>query len=346
MAVLEIDPSFQRIDATRGLQWRTVRLATLRNGSRDGELIVVDGASRRFARVGHVAPDLQSALDDWARASPALEELSSRLERGEVSGHALEVAQLSAPLPRAYEWIDASSYLHHVLLARRARGAPPPPGLDVDPLVYQGGSGVLLAATDPLELPDAAWGLDFEAEVCVVLGDVPRGVAREHAAPHVRLLMLANDVTYRHLVPRELEKGFGFFQSKPATAFSPFAVTPDELGPSFQDGRAQLHLHTTYNGVLVGDTETGPEMHFSFFDLIAHIAKTRAFTAGTILGSGTVSNRDRSRGVSCLVERRMLETLELGAPKTPFMTRGDTIRIEAFDAANRSVFGAIDQTVV
>jgi fumarylacetoacetate (FAA) hydrolase len=323
-----------------------VRLATLRNGSRDGELIVVDGAARRFARAERVAPSLQAALDDWARAAPALTQLSSRLERGEVAAQPLEGTRLSAPLPRAYEWVDGSSYLHHVVLARRARGAAIPSDLETAPLVYQGGSGVLLAATDPLELPDEAWGLDFEAEVCVVLGDVPRGVRPDQAAPHVCLVMLANDVTYRNLVPAELEKGFGFFQSKPATAFSPFAVTPDELGPSFHDGRVLLRLRTTYNGVVVGDIETGPEMHFSFFDLIAHIAKTRSLTAGTILGSGTVSSRDRSRGVSCLVERRMLETLELGAPKTPYMTRGDTIRIEAFDASNRSVFGAIEQAVV
>jgi fumarylacetoacetate (FAA) hydrolase len=322
-----------------------VRLATLRNGSRDGALIVVDGAGRRFASAGSVAPDLQSALDDWAAAWPALDELSARLERRDVHGQPLDTAQLLAPLPRAYEWIDGSSYLNHVVLARQARGAAPPPRLEVDPLVYQGGSGVLLAPTDPLELPDEAWGLDFEAEVCVVLGDVPRGITAERAASHVRLVMLANDVTYRSLVPAELEKGFGFFNSKPATAFSPFAVTPDELGPAFRDGRVLLRLHTTYNGALVGETETGPEMHFSFFELVAHIAMTRSFTAGTILGSGTVSNRDRARGVSCLAERRMIETLELGAPKTPFMTHGDTIRIEAFDAAGRSVFGAIDQRV-
>jgi fumarylacetoacetate (FAA) hydrolase len=323
-----------------------VRLATLRNGSRDGALIVVDGTAQRFAPAEGVAPDLQSALDDWAVARPALAELASRLERGDIPGQPLDTAQLLAPLPRAYEWVDGSSYLNHVVLARQARGAAPPPRLDLDPLVYQGGSGVLLAPTDPLELPDDAWGLDFEAEVCVVLGDVPRGLPPERVASHVRLVMLANDVTYRNLVPAELEKGFGFFNSKPATAFSPFAVTPDDLGPSFHDGRVFLRLHTTYNGVLMGDTETGPEMHFSFFDLVAHIARTRSFTAGTILGSGTVSNRDRARGVSCLAERRMIETLELGAPKTPFMTRGDTVRIEAFDAAGRSVFGAIDQRVL
>ena len=322
-----------------------VRLGTLRDGSRDGALIVVDRAGRRFARAGDIAPNLQAALDDWQKVAPALNALSVKLGRDETIGQPLDAA-LSAPLPRAYEWIDGSSYLNHVLLARKARGAPPPPRVETEPLVYQGGSGVLLGPTEPLVLPDPSWGLDFEAEVCVVLGDVPRGTTADGAASFVHLLMLANDVTYRTLVPGELEKGFGFFVSKPATAFSPFAVTPDELGPCFREGRAVLRLRSTYNGAVIGDTETGSEMHFSFFDLISHIAKTRSFTAGTILGGGTVSNRDRARGVSCLVERRMIETLELGAPKTPFMTRGDTIRIEALDADGRSVFGAIDQRVV
>jgi fumarylacetoacetate (FAA) hydrolase len=322
-----------------------VRLATLRDGSRDGSLAIVDASARRFVRASHVAPNLQSALDDWERIGPALQALSLDLESGRVAGERLEPSSLAAPLPRAYEWIDGSSYLNHVLLARKARGADPPPGLEVDPLVYQGGSGVLLGATDSLVLPDPEWGLDFEAEVCVVLGDVPRGTTVDRAAPYVRLLMLANDVTYRGLVPPELGKGFGFFVSKPATAFSPFAVTPDELGASWHEGRPLLRLRSTHNGVVVGDTETGPEMHFSFFDLIAHITRTRSLTAGTILGGGTVSNRDRTQGVSCLAERRMVETLELGAPRTPFMTHGDTIRIEAFDGAGRSVCGAIDQRV-
>jgi fumarylacetoacetate (FAA) hydrolase len=324
----------------------SVRLATLRDGSRDGSLIVVDSAARRFASAAHVAPNLQSALDDWDRISPALEALSRELESGRAPADPVALPALSAPLPRAYEWIDGSCYLNHVLLARKARGADPPPGFEVDPLVYQGGSGVLLAATDPLVLPDAAWGLDFEAEICVVLGDVPRGVTADDASSCVRLMMLANDVTYRNLVRPELEKGFGFLVSKPATAFSPFAVTPAELGPAWRQGRAFLRMRTAYNGDVVGDAETGPEMHFSFFDLIAHIAKTRSLTAGTILGGGTVSNRDRGRGVSCLVERRMIETLELGAPRTPFMTRGDRVRIEAFDDSGRSVCGAIDQRVV
>jgi fumarylacetoacetate (FAA) hydrolase len=322
-----------------------MRLGTLRDGSRDGTLIVVDRAARQFVRAGTVAPHLQAALDDWDRAEPALREIATRLERGAIAGEPVDVRRLLAPLPRAYEWVDGSSYLNHILLVRKARGAEPPENLETEPLVYQGGSGGFLAPTESLPLPDVAWGLDFEAEICVVLGDVPRGVGADRAASTVRLLMLANDVTYRALVVPELKKGFGFFLSKPATAFSPFAATPDELGAAFRDGRAFLRVQTTFNGAVVGNTDSGPEMHFSFLDLIAYVARTRSFTAGTILGSGTISNRDRTRGVSCLAELRTLETLELGAPRTPFMKPDDTVRIEAFDAAGWSVFGAIDQVV-
>jgi fumarylacetoacetate (FAA) hydrolase len=323
-----------------------MRLATLRGATRDGSLVVINAASTELARATHIAPTMQAALDDWERAEPALRDLTDRLERAQVASEAVDVEKLDAPLPRAYEWIDGSSYLNHILLVRKARGASPPENVETDPLIYQGGSGVLLPPTAPLVLPDPAWGLDFESELCVVLGDVPRGVTPERAGAHVRLWMLANDVTYRNLVAAELAKGFGFFASKPATAFSPFAVTSDELGLSLRDGRAHVRLRTTYNGQVVGDTDAGPEMHFSFFDLIAHIAKTRSFTAGTILGSGTVSNRDRARGVSCLVEKRMIETIEQGGPRTSYMNVGDTIRIEAFDSVGHSVFGAIDQRVV
>jgi fumarylacetoacetate (FAA) hydrolase len=322
-----------------------MRLGSLRDGSRDGSLIVVDHAGRRLARAAQVAPTLQAALDDWDRVEPRLREIAVSLERGQIANQPIDFGQLLAPLPRAYEWVDGSSYLNHILLVRRARNAEPPENLETDPLIYQGGSGVLLGPTEPLVLPDVDWGLDFEAEICVVLGDVPRGVTADRADSCVRLWMLANDVTYRNLVMPELKKGFGFFASKPATAFSPFAVTSDELGTAYRDGRAFLRLETTLNGAIVGDTETGPEMHFSFHDLIVHVAKTRSFTAGTILGSGTVSNRERSKGVSCLVERRTIETLDHGAPRTPYMKPGDTIRIEAFDAARYSIFGAIDQTV-
>jgi fumarylacetoacetate (FAA) hydrolase len=323
-----------------------MRLATLRDGSRDGALVVVSRAGDRYAEAAPVVRSLQRALDDWDRVSLRLLQLASALETGALSGHALDPTRLSAPLPRAFEWIDGSAYINHIVLVRKARGADPPPTLQTDPLVYQGGSGVLLGPRDDIPLPDPAWGLDFESEVCVVLGDTPaRGPASE-AHRYVRLLMLANDVTFRNLVPDELAKGFGFFGSKPATAFSPFAVTPDELGPAWRDGRVHLRLSTRLNGVLVGDPEAGPEMHFSFFDLIAHITKTRAFTAGTILGSGTVSNTDRARGVSCLAERRMIEIIEQGAAQTPFMQAGDTIRIEMLDAAGRNLFGSIEQRVV
>ncbi|HWE26814.1 MAG TPA: fumarylacetoacetate hydrolase family protein, partial [Polyangia bacterium] len=217
--------------------------------------------------------------------------------------------------------------------------------LRTDPLVYQGGSSVLLAPTDDIPLVDAAWGLDFESEVCVVLDDTPQGTRAADAAAHVKLLMLANDVTLRNLVPTELAKSFGFFQSKPATAFSPFAVTPDELGDAWCDGRVHLRVRTTYNGSVVGDCDAGPEMHFSFFDLVQHICKTRAFSAGTIVGSGTVSNADRARGISCLAERRMIETIEKGKPETPFMKAGDTVEIELRTNDGTSVFGQIRQTV-
>jgi fumarylacetoacetate (FAA) hydrolase len=251
-----------------------------------------------------------------------------------------------APLPRATQWVDGSAYINHVELVRKARGAEPPENLRTDPLVYQGGSGSLLRPTEDIVLHDASWGLDFESEVCAILGDTPLGTKAEGAAPYVRLLCLANDVTLRNLVPNELAKSFGFFQSKPATAFSPVAITPDELGPAWQAGRIHLKLRSTYNGELVGDTEAGPEMHFSFYELIQHIARTRSFTAGTVLGSGTVSNADRARGISCLAERRMIETIEGGASKTPFMKVGDRIEIEMLGPDGKSVFGRIAQRVV
>jgi fumarylacetoacetate (FAA) hydrolase len=236
--------------------------------------------------------------------------------------------------------------LNHVILVRKARGAEPPETLRSDPLVYQGGSGVLLAPTDDIVLADPAWGLDFESEVCVILDDTPQGTRADGAAAHVKLVMLANDVTLRNLVPAELAKSFGFFQSKPATAFSPFAVTPDELGELWQGGRLQARVRTTYNGGVVGDCDAGPEMHFSFHELVAHLCKTRSFVAGTIVGSGTVSNADRARGISCLAERRMIETIEKGKPETPFMKAGDTVEIEARAADGTSLFGRIAQKVV
>lgn len=324
---------------------RPMKLATLRNGTRDGALIVVGPRGDTYTHAAAIAPTLQSALDEWTHVEAPLRHLADALARGEVPSHALDATLLAPPLPRAYEWVDGSAFLNHVRLVRKARNAEPPPTLETDPLVYQGGSGVLLGPTDDIPLDDPAWGLDFESEVCVILGDTPRGTTADKADKHVRLLMLANDVTLRNIVPDELAKGFGFFQSKPATAFSPFAVTPDELGAAWRGGRVHLPLRTTYNNALVGDPDAGPEMHFSFFELIAHITKTRSYTAGTIVGSGTVSNVDRARGISCLAERRMIEIIDTGKAVTPFMKRGDTVSIEMLDANGASVFGRISQRV-
>ncbi len=322
-----------------------MRLATLADGTRDGRLAVVrrDGAASTDA--SRVAPCLQAALDRWDEVEPRLRALAEALDAGEAAATPLDFAQVRAPLPRAYEWIDGSSFLNHVRLTRRSRGAELPATLATDPLVYQGGSGVLLGPRDPLRFGDETYGLDFEGELCVITGDVPLGVTAAGALRHVRLLCLANDVSLRRLIPDELAKGFGFFVGKPATAFSPFAVTPDELGEAWRDGRAHLRLTVKLNGQVVGDLETGPEMHFSFGDLLAHVTRTRALTAGTILGSGTVSNQDPARGVSCLVERRVREQLESGAARTPFLEAGDRVELQVTGPDGRDLFGTIDQRV-
>lgn len=325
-----------------------MRLGTIRDGTRDGRLVVVrrDGAACADART--VSPTLQAALDDWPRAEPRLRQLADDLEAGRVPVEPADPWRFHAPLPRAYEWVDGSAYLNHARLVRKARGAEPPPTLTTDPLVYQGGSGVLLGPTEDVPLPDESWGLDFEGEVCVVLGDVPQGTAAAQAGRHVRLLCLANDLTYRNLVPGELEKGFGFFQSKPATAFSPLAATPDEAGPAWREGRLHLRLSVEWNGELMGSCDAGPEMHFSFHDLVQHLARTRAFAAGTILGSGTLSNEDPARGVSCLQEKRVREILASPdrKPRTRFLRAGDTVEMEMADLSGRSLFGRIAQRVV
>jgi fumarylacetoacetate (FAA) hydrolase len=323
-----------------------VKLATLRDGSRDGRLLVVRRDGEAAAPSPDAWPTLQRALDDWSAAEAELRALADQLDRGAIDGMPVDPHRLGAPLPRAYEWVDGSAYLNHVRLVRKARGAEPPKTLETDPLIYQGGSGDMLGPRDPIELRDPAWGLDFESEVCVVLDDTPMGTTAAEASKHVRLLMLANDVTLRGLIPEELAKGFGFFQGKPATAFSPFAVTPDELADEWRGGRLHVRVRTTYNESIVGDCDAGPEMHFSFYDLIAHIAKTRRFTAGTILGSGTVSNADRARGISCLAERRMIEIIEGGKPKTPFMSIGDRVEITAMTPDGKQPFGTIEQRVV
>lgn len=323
-----------------------MKLATLRDGTRDGTLIVVRKDGSAFAKASGIAKTMQAALDAWDATSPRLLELATDLDGGRAASEPLDVTHLHSPLPRAYEWVDGSAYIHHIVLVRKARGAEPPETLMTDPLVYQGGSGHFLGPADDIPIADEGWGLDFEAEVCVVLGDTPQGTKKEDAHKFIRLFMLANDITLRNLIPPELAKGFGFFQSKPATAFSPFAVTPDELGDVLRDGRVHLRLRSVLNGTLAGDPEAGPEMHFSFYDLIAHLTRTRSYTAGTILGSGTVSNVDAARGVSCLAERRTRETLETGKPLTPFMKAGDRIEIEMLNAKGESIFGRIAQKVV
>lgn len=322
-----------------------MKLATLRDGSRDGTLIIVKSSNDRFVPATGIAGTLQDALDHWSAVEAELKARSVALNTGEIVGEPLDVDNLLAPLPRAYEWVDGSAYLNHVRLVRQARNAEPPATLETDPLVYQGGSGVLLGPRDDIPLLDPALGLDFEAEICVVLGDTPVGTQAENAQDVVRLIMLCNDVTLRNIIPNELAKSFGFFQSKPATAFSPFAITPDELGGAFDEGRLHLKLQTRLNGQAVGDVEAGPEMHFSFYELIEHIARTRSFTAGTILGSGTVSNLDRSRGVSCLSELRMREIIEDGSPSTNYLKAGDRVEIDLHDALGQNLFGTIQQEV-
>ena len=321
-----------------------MKLATQDNGTRDGALRVVNSAGSRWADATEIAPTMQAALDTWDVSEPKLRAQAEGL--GEDGGEEIDFETIRAPLPRAYEWIDGSAYINHIVLVRKARNAEPPATLETDPLVYQGGSGILLGARDDIRIADEAWGLDFEGEVCVILGDTPQGVKSADAGQHVKLLTLCNDVTLRALIPAELKKGFGFFQGKPATAFAPFAITPDELGDAWKEGRIHLPLKVTLNGDLAGDPEAGPEMHFSFFDLIQHITKTRAFTAGSILGSGTVSNKDESRGVSCLAERRMREILKDGEPSTAFLTAGDKVTIEMSDKNGHNLFGTIKQTVV
>jgi fumarylacetoacetate (FAA) hydrolase len=290
---------------------------------------------------------LQQALDDWEGLETPLRERASALESGVVPGElAFDPNEVAAPLPRAYQWIDGSAYVNHVELVRKARGAELPESFWSDPLVYQGGSDGLLGARQPIEVADPSWGVDYEAEVAVVTDDVPMGCTPDEAEARVRLLMLVNDVSLRNLIPGELAKGFGFFQSKPASAFSPVAVTPDELADVWREGRLHLPLISERNGTRVGAPEAGEDMTFDFGTLIAHAARTRQLCAGSIVGSGTVSNVDRSRGSSCLAEQRMLETLETGGPKTPFLQYGDRVRIEMLDAAGNSIFGAIDQEVV
>ncbi|WP_405222853.1 fumarylacetoacetate hydrolase family protein [Lentisalinibacter sediminis] len=323
-----------------------MKLASLRRG-RDGRLIVVSRDLKRAVAADGIAATLQDALDDWETAAPRLQALSDTLRDGNADGaFDLDTADLDAPLPRAYHWVDGSAYVNHVELVRKARGAEMPESFWHDPLVYQGGSDDFLGPLEDIPVPDEDYGIDMEAETAVITDDVPMGTGAGEAAGHIKLLMLVNDVSLRNLIPGELAKGFGFYQSKPSTAFSPVAVTPDELGEAWQDGTFNLPLVTTLNDEEFGRPECGVDMTFNFLQLIEHVTKTRCLGAGTIIGSGTISNYDRSRGSSCIAERRMLETIEDGAAKTPFLRFGDRIRIEMLDAGGSSIFGAIDQKIV
>jgi fumarylacetoacetate (FAA) hydrolase len=324
-----------------------MKLATLRNGSRDGQLLVVSRDLTRALPVPHIAPTLQSALDDWGRIAPRLEETAIALEAGAAHGSIpFDPTTVLAPLPRAHHWVDGSAYVNHVELVRKARGAEMPQSFWTDPLVYQGGSDDFIAPTADVPVPSEDYGIDFEAEVAVITDDVPMGTTAADARGHVRLLMLVNDWSLRNLIPAELAKGFGFYQSKPATAFSPVAVTPDELGGAWDGGKACLPLVTHLNGVLFGRPDAGVDMTFDFPRLIEHVTLTRRLGPGAIIGSGTVSNYDRSRGSACIAERRMLEQVEQGRATTPFLCFGDRVRIEMFDRSGASIFGAIDQRVV
>jgi fumarylacetoacetate (FAA) hydrolase len=323
-----------------------MKLATYKDGSRDGQLVVVSRDLTTAHYASGIATRLQQLLDDWNFVSPQLEDLYQVLNNGKAR-HAFEFEpeKCMAPLPRAYQWADGSAFINHVELVRKARNAEVPESFYTNPLMYQGGSDDFIGPRDAIVCPNPEWGIDFESEVAVITSDVPMGSSADAALEGVRLLMLANDVSLRNLIPAELAKGFGFFQSKPATAFSPVAVTPDELGDAWRGGRVHLNLESVWNGKRVGLCSAGDEMTFHFGQLIAHICKTRNVRAGSIVGSGTVSNRDWSRGYSCIAEKRAIETIEGGEPKTAFMQYGDTIRIEMKGLDGASVFGAIEQTL-
>jgi fumarylacetoacetate (FAA) hydrolase len=319
-----------------------MKLSSLKQG-RDGRLMVV---SRDLSRCADAGGTMQQALDDWAEWQPRLARLSASLDDYSAgNAQPFDAKQCASPLPRAYQIADGSAYLNHVELVRKARGAELPPEFLHDPLMYQAVSDIILGPTDPIPVADEAHGIDFEAEVAVITGDVPMGVTAGQARSHIRLVMLMNDVSLRNLIPAELAKGFGFFQAKPPSAFSPVAVTPDELGDAWRDGKLHRPLLSTLNGKRIGQPDAGADMQFDFGQLIAHAARTRPLGAGTIVGSGTVSNRDRSAGISCLAEIRMIETIEQGASVTSFLKFGDVIRIEMEDAAGRSIFGAIEQRI-
>ena len=333
-----------------------MKLASLKSG-RDGTLVVVSNDLTKMASAATVAATLQQALDNWSELSPQLEALATSLESGEIIGEAFNQEDCCSPLPRAYQWADGSAYVNHVELVRQARGAEIPDSFWTDPLMYQGGSDSFIGPRDDILMPTAkGWGIDFEAEVVIITDDVPLGVNAEDALDYIKLIMIVNDVSLRGLIPGELAKGFGFFQSKPSSAFSPVCVTPDTLGDVWRDGKLHLPLISTYNNDLFGKPEAGVDMTFNFGQLIAHAAKSRPLAAGTVIGSGTVSNKlndgpgkhvtDGGVGYSCIAEVRMIETINDGKPTTQFMQFGDTIKIEMNDAEGQSIFGQIDQKVV
>ncbi len=332
-----------------------MKLATLRDGTRDGQLVVVSKDLSRYTPATNIGKTMQAALDDWACTKPQLEALAQGLEDGRIAGEPFNSEKCHSPLPRAYQWADGSAYVNHVELVRKARNAAMPDTFWTDPLMYQGGSDAFLAPTDTIKMGDEAWGIDFEGEIAVITGDVAMGADDEAAGQEIRLLMLVNDVSLRGLIPAELAKGFGFFQSKPSSAFSPIAVTPDELGDAWKDGKVHLPLLVEYNGEAFGKAEAGIDMTFNFPTLVAHAAKTRPLGAGAVVGSGTISNKmdggpgkpvsEGGVGYSCIAEIRMIETIKDGAPSTPFMRFGDTIKIEMKDVSGQSIFGAISQKV-
>jgi len=324
-----------------------MKLASLKTGGRDGSLIVVSRDLKNYVSGAEIALTLQLALDDWQQTAPRLNALYAELNQGSCDGiQTLDVEALAAPLPRAYEFLDGSAYLPHVERVRRARGADVPESFYVDPLMYQATSAGFLGPRDPVPVPSEEYGIDFESEIIVITDDVPMAVSPEQAEPHIQLVGLINDVSLRNLIPGELAKGFGFLQSKPRSTLSPVMVTPDELGDAWRDSTLSLPLHSTLNGAFFGKPEAGVDMQFNFAQLIAHAAKTRPLTAGTIVGSGTIANEDTNLGASCLAEIRMLEIIADGKPSTPFMSYGDTIRVEMFNQQGDSIFGAIEQKIV
>ena len=324
-----------------------MKLATLKNHSRDGQLVVVSRDLQHALPVPEAAATLQQALDNWSECKPILERFYNELNSGQhKNALPFNQEQSASPLPRAYQWADASAYVNHVELVRKARGAEMPKEFWTDPLMYQGGSDCFLGPCDDIHVDDIQWGVDFEAEIAVITADVAMGTSKNDVTNAICLLMLVNDVSLRNLIPNELQKGFGFFQSKPSSAFSPVAVTPDELGDAWDGKKLHLPIVATLNEKLFGSPHAGEDMTFDFPTLIAHAAKTRKLTAGTIIGSGTVSNVDRSKGSACIAEKRMLEILADGKALTSFMQYGDRIRIEMFDRDNKSIFGAIHQKVV